>query len=90
MIGNIAYTNLNHKFYKSMEQAISRYVGECATNGGALCTHFNDMGFTMKTQVENGLNKLFNFKGKTSDVSDQAVLFLNIWVFMMKKERKST
>ena len=30
----------------------------------------------MKTQVENGLSKLFGFQGLTIDVSDQAVFTL--------------
>ena len=87
MIGTSASTNLNHKFYKSMEQAISRYVGECAANGGALCTHLFDMGYAMKTQVENVLNKLFNFQDKTSDVSDQAVFILKYLDIHFKEEK---
>ena len=30
----------------------------------------------VKPQVENGLRKLFNFRGQTIDVSDQAVFIL--------------
>ena len=76
MIGTSAYTNLNHKFYKSMIQSISGCVGYCATKVRALCTHFVDMGYPMKIHVENGLNKLFNLQRQTIDVSDQAVLIL--------------
>ena len=75
MIGNSISKNLNNKCYKSMVQAISRCGGYFATKVGALCTHFFYMGSLMRTQVENSLNKLFNFQGHTIDVSDQAVLF---------------
>ena len=34
------------------------------------------MGAPVKTQVENGLRKLFNLRGQTIDVSDQAVFIL--------------
>ena len=34
------------------------------------------MGAPYKTQLENGLSKLFNFRGQTIDVSDQAVFTL--------------
>ena len=34
------------------------------------------MGAPVKTEVENGLNKLFNFRGQTIDVSYQAVFTL--------------
>ena len=34
------------------------------------------MGAPVKTQVKNGLSKIFNFRGQTIDVSDQAVLIL--------------
>ena len=40
MVGTSAYTNLNHKFYKSMVQAISGCGGYCAAKVRALCTHF--------------------------------------------------
>ena len=33
----------------------------------------------MKIQVENGLNKIFDFRGHTIDVSDQAVFTVNIY-----------
>ena len=31
----------------------------------------------MKTQVVNGLNNIFNFRGRTIDVYDQEVFILN-------------
>ena len=37
---------------------------------------FVDMGAPVKTQVENGLSKLFDFRGQTINTSDQAVLTL--------------
>ena len=37
---------------------------------------FVDMVAPVKTQIENGLSKIFDFRGKTIDVSDQYVLTL--------------
>ena len=37
---------------------------------------FVDMGAPVKTQVENGLSKLFDFRDQTIDVYDQAVFTL--------------
>ena len=34
------------------------------------------MGYLVKTQVENGLIKPFNFRGQTIDTSEQAVFTL--------------
>ena len=56
--------------------AISRGRGGCATKFGALCDRFVYMGAPVKTQVKNGLSKLFYFRGHTIDVSDQAVFIL--------------
>ena len=58
-------------------QAISRGGGDCATKLGDLCTRFVDTGSPVKTQVENGLSKLFDLQGQTIDVSDQVVFTLN-------------
>ena len=41
------------------------------------CTPFFDMGAPFKTQVENGISKLFDFWSQTIDVSDQAIFILN-------------
>ena len=38
---------------------------------------FFDMGSPVKTQVENGLSTLFDFRGQTINTSDQAVFTLN-------------
>ena len=57
-------------------QAISRVVGDCAKNIGYMYARFVDMGSPVKTQVENGLNKTFYFRGQTIDVSDQAIFIL--------------
>ena len=35
------------------------------------------MGPTVKTQLENGLSKLFDLQGQTIDTSEQEVLTLN-------------
>ena len=72
-----------------MLQAISIGVGNCATKVGALCAIFVDMGTSVKTHVENGLSKLFNFWGQTIDVSDQAIFILN-YSGLRDDERKKT
>ena len=46
-----------------MVQVISRGVVNCATKVGSLCPYFVDVGALVKTQVENGLNKLLGFRG---------------------------
>ena len=76
MVGKNSSTNKNHKFYNSTVQAISIGVGDCATKVGALRDRFVDMGSPVKTQVGNGLSKLFDFRGQTIDVSGQAVFIL--------------
>ena len=38
-----------------------------------MCVIFVDIGAPVKTQVENGLGKLFDFQGQTINTSDQAV-----------------
>ena len=38
---------------------------------------FVDIGALVKTQLENGLSKLFDFRGQTIYVSDQAVFVIN-------------
>ena len=77
MVITNAYINEKHKFYNSTVQAISRGGGYCATKFGVMCAHFLDMGSPVKTQVENGLSKLFDFQGRTIDTSKQAVFTLN-------------
>ena len=57
-------------------QEISRGVGDCATKVGSLCARFVDMGAPVKTQVENGLSKILDFRGQTIAVSDQSVFNL--------------
>ena len=37
---------------------------------------FVDMGVLVKTQVKNGLDKLFDFCGQKNDMSDQAIFTL--------------
>ena len=76
MVGTNYSTNEKHKFYNSTVQAISRRGGYCITNVGALCARFVDMGAPVKTQVVNGLSKLFDLQGQTIDVSEQAVFIL--------------
>ena len=77
MVETNASTNENHKFYKSMVQAISRVVRDCATNVGSLCACFVDMVALVKTQVENGLSNILNFRCQTNDVFDQTIFILN-------------
>ena len=76
MVGTNASTKENQKFYNSTVQAISIGGGDCATKVGALCSCFVDMGDLVKTQVENGLSNILNFRGHTIDMSDQAVFTL--------------
>ena len=47
------------------------------------------MGSLDKTQVENGLRKLFNFRSQTIDVSDQAVFVLKDSVIHDEEEKKN-
>ena len=47
------------------------------------------MGAPVKTQVENGLSKIFNFRVQTIDVSDQAVFILKD-SFLHDEEGKKT
>ena len=70
MVGTNASTNEKHKFYNSTLQAISRGCGGYATKLGAICARFVDMGALVKTHVENGLSKIFDFWVHTIDVSD--------------------
>ena len=77
MVGTNASTNKNHKLYNSTVQEISRGGGDWATKVGALCDRFVYMGSPVKTQVENGMSKLFNFWGHTINTSEQAVFTLN-------------
>ena len=51
MVETNTSTNEKHKFYNSTVQAISIGVGDCATNVGALCARFVDMGAPVKNQV---------------------------------------
>ena len=76
MIGNNASTNENHRIYNSTVQAISRGGGYYATNVGAPCARFVDMVSPVKTQVKNGLTKIFDFWAQTINMSDQAVFTL--------------
>ena len=46
---------------------------------------FDDMGAPVKNQVKNGLNNIFNFRGQTIDMSDQAIFNLKDVAFIMKK-----
>ena len=59
-----------------MVQAISGGGVDYSMKVGALCAHCFDTESLVKTQLENGLNKLFNFQGQTIDVFDQAILTL--------------
>ena len=83
-------TKEQHNFYNSMVQEISIGGGDCDKKVVALCTRFFHGTPDRKTRVENGLDHIFYFWGQKIDVYDQAVLYLQIWVFKMKKERKST
>ena len=69
-------TNENYTFYNSKVQEILRWGGDLYTKVVDLHDRFVDMGAPKKTQVENGLNKLFNFWGQIIYVSEKAVFTL--------------
>ena len=77
MVGTNDSTNENHKFYNSTLQAISRGGGDQTKKVGVLCSRFFNMGAPVKTQLDNGISKIFNLQGQTIDVSDQSVFTLN-------------
>ena len=52
-------------------QAILRGELDCDIKVGYLCARFVYMLASVKTHMENGLNKLFGFHGQTIYVSDQ-------------------
>ena len=89
MVGTNAYTKEKHKFYNLTVQDISREGGDFATKVGALCARFVDTAAPVKTQVENGLSKLFNFRCQKIDVSDQSILTLK-HLGLHDEERKKT
>ena len=76
MVGTNNSTDENNNLYNSTVHAISRGGGDCARKVGVLWARFVDMGPPVKTQVGNGLSKLFNFQVKTINMSDQAVFTL--------------
>ena len=76
MVGTNTSTHENHKLYNSMVQAISIVGGECSTKVGSLYARFVDMGSPVKTQLENGLCKILDFRGHTIDVFDPSVFIL--------------
>ena len=76
MVGTNYSTNEKHKFYNSTVQAISRGGGDFATNIGSLSARFVDMGAPVKSQVNNGISNIFDFRGQTIDVYDQYVFTL--------------
>ena len=59
-----------------MVKAILRGGGDYDTKVVALCSHFVDMGAMVKTQMENGISKLFDFQGQIIDVSDKDIFTL--------------
>ena len=77
MVRTNDYTNENHRLYNSTVKAISIGWEDFNTKVGSLCACFVDIGSPVKTQVENGLSKIFDFRGQTIDVSDQAIFILN-------------
>ena len=68
------------QIYNLMVQAISRGGGDCAAKVQSLCSCFVYMGSPVKTQVKNVLNKIFNLRVQTIDLSDQAVFILKYLV----------
>ena len=76
MVGTNSSTNEKHKFYNSIVQDVSRRRVYCARKVGSLCSRFVDMGSPVKTQVKNGLSKIFDFGGQNIDVYKQAAFIL--------------
>ena len=70
-------------------QAISIGGVDCATKVGSICTRFVDMGDPFKYQVENGISKLFDFRGQNIDVPGQAVFILKDSVIHGEEGKKS-
>ena len=64
-------------------------IGDCDTNVESLCDHFVDMVSLVKNQVENDLDRLFNFWGQNIDVSDQDNLVL-LYMGIHDEERNKT
>ena len=62
-------------------QAISIVVGDWSTKVGALCAHFVEIWYPVKTQVGNGLSNIFGVQGQTIYVYYQATLNLKYSAF---------
>ena len=71
-------------------QAISRGVGDCTTKVGSLHGRFVDIEALVKTQIENGISKIFNLRCQTIDVSDQAIFTLKDLGFHDKQGKKTS
>ena len=63
MVGKNVSTNKMQKLYNSTVEGISISGGDCATKVGSLFSLLVDMGALVKTQVENGISKIFDFLG---------------------------
>ena len=63
---------------------------DCTKNSGVLCDCFVVMWDPTKTQMKNGLRKLFGFQEQTIDVSEQAVFALNYSGLRDEKGKKLT
>ena len=61
MVETNVSTNENHKFNNSTVKAVSRGVGDFTTMVGDMCASFVDMGALVKTNIESGLKKIFDF-----------------------------
>ena len=62
--------------------------GRLCRKGRSHVCRFFYMGSPVKTHVENGLNNIFNLRGQTIGVSDQAVITLKDSSFYDEEGRK--
>ena len=60
IVGSDISTNNNCIFHISTVIVVSIVVGDCIKKIGSLCAYFVDMVSLVKTQVENGMSRLFN------------------------------
>ena len=66
----------NHIFYNKTAQSILQLVMDCAKKVGSMLYHFVYVGYPVKTQVENGMDKIFDLQGHNIDVYNQSMFAL--------------
>ena len=87
MVGTNTSTNENHNL--QLNRAVHFYRSRRLRHKGCIPVWpFFYMVAPMKSQVENGLCKIFEFWGQTIDVSDQAMFTLKYSVFHDEEGKK--